>query len=324
MILRDLAIGLILITSISFLPATLTQNWPEHAQRAVEIARDIRGLLSDIIRDATEGARNWLSDLGGVDVPELGRALADVLEARLPQDLWPFDMPGSGSDDRPGVPDTFGAARKQLLEGVYGDHRVTFYCGCRFDRGGRTDLASCGLDSLVGSHRSERVEAEHVFPASHFGQTLRCWRDPASYAGCRTETGNLLAGRACCERVDRTFATAHNDLHNLVPAVGAINAARSDYNWGELRSGQRLGDCAIRFDPILRRVQPPDAVRGDIARIMLYMRDTYHFRLSRQDEQLYAAWNNADPPDAREIERNRRIGALQGTANGYVQSYRRL
>jgi deoxyribonuclease-1 len=31
---------------------------------------------------------------------------------------------------------------------------------------------------------------------------------------------------------------------------------------------------------------------------MFYMRDTYGFRLSRQDEQLYAVWNNADPPDA--------------------------
>lgn len=76
--------------------------------------------------------------------------------------------------------------------------------------------------------------------------------------------------------------------------------------------------------PSIRRVQPPDSVRGDIARTMLYMQDTYGFRLSRQDQQLYAAWNNADPPDAWEIERDKRIARVQGKGNEYVSQYRRL
>ena len=51
------------------------------------------------------------------------------------------------------------------------------------------------------------------------------------------------------------------------------------------------------------------------------MRDTYGFRLSRQDVQLYTAWNHQYPPDAWEIERNRRIRVIQGLGNGYVAGY---
>jgi deoxyribonuclease I len=82
------------------------------------------------------------------------------------------------------------------------------------------------------------------------------------------------------------FTAAHNDLHNLVPAVGMIKGQRSDHNWGIVSRGKRYGACEIRIDASIRRSQPPDAVRGDIARIMLYMTDTYGFRLSRQDQQL--------------------------------------
>jgi hypothetical protein len=65
--------------------------------------------------------------------------------------------------------------------------------------------------------------------------------------------------------------------------------------------GEQLIDAGIR------RVQPPDAVHSAIAGIVLYMRDAYGFRLGAQDQQASAAWNNADPPDAWEIERNARV-----------------
>ena len=62
-------------------------------------------------------------------------------------------------------------------------------------------------------------------------------------------------------------------------------------------------------------------IQGDIARVMLYMADTYGFTLSRQDQQLFTAWSRQDPPDAWEIERNRRIKAIQGQGNRFVADY---
>ena len=201
------------------------------------------------------------------------------------------------------------------------DRRQTFYCGCAYSADHQVDLPGCGLEALVGNSRAERVEAEHVFPASQFGNFRQCWREPAAFAECTTSNGNRLPGRDCCQQVDPTFVAAHNDLHNLYPSVGYINGQRSNYNWGMVPGGVTYGRCEMVIDSSIRRAQPPEATRGTIARTMFYMRDTYGFRLSRQDVQLYTAWNHQYPPDAWEIERNRRIRVIQGLGNGYVEGY---
>lgn len=138
---------------------------------------------------------------------------------------------------------------------------------------------------------------KHGFRAAQFVHFRRCWRSPAAHPACREKDGDLVSGRACCLRIDETFLAAHNDLHNLLSVVGLINGARRDYRWGMAPGGERYGNCGIRIDSGVRRVQPPDALRGDNARIMLYMRDTYGFRLPRQDERLFAAWDEIDPPE---------------------------
>ncbi|MEY6434175.1 endonuclease [Thioalkalicoccus limnaeus] len=319
--LRRLITPVILLTpvlAVSWLPASLITDWPEHGQRAVAIARDIRELLTDLVRDTGHGAWNGVTAITELSLADLGGDVSDWVAHR-----WPLGTSGPAPDGLPRVAESFSSTRGLLYDTVYSGRWTTFYCGCPFDRDGRTDLARCGIESLAGQARAGRVEAEHVFPASQFGHYRPCWRDPGTFPECTTGSGRL-SGRACCERVDPVFTAAYNDLHNLVPAVGAINAARSNHNWGRLSSGQTFNPCEIRIDAGLRRVEPPAAVRGDIARIMFYMRDTYGFRLSRQDEQLFAAWNNLDPPDAWEIERNRRIRRLQGAGNPYVERYQRM
>jgi endonuclease I len=58
-------------------------------------------------------------------------------------------------------------------------------------------------------------------------------------------------------------------------------------------------------------------------RIMLSMQDTCGCRLSREDWQRHSAWNNTDPPDASEIERDKRVTRVHGKTNEYVSSNRR-
>ncbi len=130
----------------------------------------------------------------------------------------------------------------------------------------------------------------------------------------------MLTGRECCQQVDPLFEAAHNDLYNLFPAEGEINGDRRDYNWGMV-SGAASGDygrCLFKVDASNRRAEPPDRVKGDIARAMFYMAETYQFNLSSQDRQLFSAWNRQDPPDAWEQTRNQRIAAIQGKANRFI------
>jgi len=225
----------------------------------------------------------------------------------------------------PNTPGTFTAAKKALYEQVYADHRITFYCGCRYDADRRIDLGSCGLESLADKPRAQQIEAEHLFPAAMFGNFRPCWRSPGDFPACAKSDGRTLSGRACCQRVDPVFEAAHNDLMNLVPAVGEVNGKRSDFNWGMIPGEPRVfGACNFEVDSGIRRVEPPENIQGDIARTMFYMADTYGFNLSRQDEQLFTAWSRQDPPDAWEIERTRRIAAIQGQGNRFVENYAAL
>ncbi|EXJ15923.1 endonuclease [Imhoffiella purpurea] len=321
--LRGIAIALAAIGLVSTLPQGIVDKLPENAREAVSITVDIRNLLGRIAVDTGD----WLGDLVettdleiGDDLLSMIRSLPSEIERRLPQDPL-TDTPDAAS--LPSVASSFSGAKRLLYEQVYADHRETFYCGCRYDDKRQIELGTCGLTSLTSS-RAQRVEAEHVFPAAQFGNMRKCWRQPEAFPDCVTDSGRTLSGRQCCERTDPVFEAAHNDLFNLYPADGYINGQRSNFNWGMVSGGERFGNCDIRIDASQRRVQPPDKVRGDIARTMFYMRDTYGFRLSRQDEQLYTAWNNEDPPDYWEIEREKRIRRIQQKGNTYISDYRRL
>jgi deoxyribonuclease-1 len=138
------------------------------------------------------------------------------------------------------------------------------------------------LDPIARAHV---VEAEHIFPASQFGNFRVCWREPETVCGDPN-----ISGRDCCLATDPLFRSAHNDLMNLAPANGYVNGQRSDYNWGMIDGELReYGVCDFETDSTLRRAEPADAVRGDIARSMLYMSEIYGFNLSDQDKQLYVS-----------------------------------
>ena len=94
----------------------------------------------------------------------------------------------------------------------------------------------------------------------------------------------------------------------------------------QLAAGQQhaRADQRRRLASSIRRVESSEMIQGDIARVMLYMADTYRLTLSRQDQQLFTAWSRQDPPDAWEIERNRRIKAIQGQGNRFVDDYAAL
>jgi len=205
---------------------------------------------------------------------------------------------------------------KKLAQQIYGDHRVTFYCGCQYDKHGKINLDSCGYQHKDNYRRAKRLEWEHIMPAHHFGQHRLCWREPI----CRKQNGKTYKGRNCCRKVDPTFVKMEGDLHNLVPEIGELNGLRSNYRFGMLpyiKLGQ-FGTCEFKIDEKSRRVEPRADARGMIARIYLYMSNTYQIPLSSSQQQLYEAWNKQYPPSAWEKERNEKIYQVQGNRNSFV------
>lgn len=112
------------------------------------------------------------------------------------------------------------------------------------------------------------------------------------------------------------------DLHNLLPAVGELNADRSDRPYGEVAGEPReYGACDFEVDRGAGRggvTEPPAAVRGDVARIWLYAVDVWGLVLTPEEATTFRAWSAEDPVDSWELERDRRIEAAQGNRNHHV------
>lgn len=208
-------------------------------------------------------------------------------------------------------PSSFYKAKKLLYKEIYKDHNKTFYCGCEY-KDKVVNLESCGYEVRKNTKRAKRTEAEHILPAhqiAHLTERGRqCWA-----MGTQLPRTN---GRKYCMQNNPTFKQAHNDLMNLVPAIGEVNGDRSNYRFAMIKGETRnYGACDIEINQTgrreLRKVEPAPNVRGDIARIYFYMADKYKLQLSHQTNQLMKIWNRFDPMDAWEKKRIDRIQLIQ-------------
>jgi deoxyribonuclease-1 len=215
---------------------------------------------------------------------------------------------------------TFDSAKKVARDAIYANHQTDFYCGCAFQpsgaTGGTIDASSCGYQARKNKARGKRLEWEHVMPAYFFGHTRSCWK--SGNVRC-VKDGRKFKGRACCAKVDSTFRRIEADLHNLTPAVGELNGDRSNLPYGLVAGEPReYGACDFEIGGTPRVTEPPDQVRGDAARIWLYMSDTYNIKLTTPQRQMFQAWSKADPPSPWERLRDKRIAAAQGNHNPFL------
>ena len=209
---------------------------------------------------------------------------------------------------------SFDRSKRLLATEVYTDHLLAFYSGCRYRLYLKKFVpvaSSCGFQYRKSKSRSERIEWEHIVPAWHFGHQLRCWQD---------------GGRLHCRTSNEKFRQMEADMHNLVPAIGEINGDRSNYKYsmisGEPRAYGAPVNMEIEFKS--RTAEPPESVQGDIARTYFYMAERYGLQISNQQKQLFIAWNNLDPVDSWERQKNQRVKAIQGDENTFVTYYKKL
>ena len=221
-------------------------------------------------------------------------------------------------------PPTFSAAKKFLadLHTEIG-HLETIYCGCPYVRttvsGGDITREDCQLEVRQNDKRSDRVEWEHVVPASWFGQTRACWKlkEQAYPEKCEGKSG-----RQCCEAVNDWFHQAHNDPNNLFPSSGEVNGDRSNYSYGEVVGEKRLyGQCDFEIGVKTngtRIAEPGDGPqRGVLARAMLYMSQVYGADVKMPLTTAWE-WHKQYPPQPWEIKRAKLIVERTGLRNEWI------
>jgi deoxyribonuclease-1 len=216
--------------------------------------------------------------------------------------------------------DSFSKAKNILKTKIYADHKITFYCDCPFDDSNKVNL--CGqYTSKKAGKRAERIEWEHIVPAAHFGQSFKEWQE--GHPDCVDKKGKLYKGRGCAGKISKDYRYMESDLYNLVSAIGEVNGLRSNYRFDMIAGEKRdFGACDMEIDSSARIAEPPEKVRGDIARTYKYMDQAYpgHGVIAGASKKLFDAWDKLDPVDSWECERVKRIEKIQGNENLVVKS----
>ncbi len=182
----------------------------------------------------------------------------------------------------------------------YRTARDSFVYDQLYASGGRTLYCDRAFSNRAG------LLVEHVLPAS--------WMKEA--AGCVGRT------RTQCRQESDRFNFMEADLHNLWPTIAAANQARSNFTFAVIDPDtvdSWQGFCDFEVDN--RLVEPRAAIRGDIARMVLYMVREYEIVLPDGQYDLMVEWHCADStPSPEEVRRNLVIANLQNTRNPYIDN----
>lgn len=213
--------------------------------------------------------------------------------------------------------DSFTQAKKWLEKQVYDDHRITLYCGAKFNVQKQIELP-VGFTSPKYESRSNRIEWEHVVPAENFGRTFTEWRE--GHTNCIDNNGKSFKGRKCAELINKDYRLMQADMYNLYPAIGSVNAMRQNYNFTQFEKDtpNTFGSCAVKIQD--KKVEPPPSSRGTIARTYLYFERVYsRYKMSEATRKLMESWDRQYPVDSWECERSCRIQKIQKNTNTVVK-----
>lgn len=199
------------------------------------------------------------------------------------------------------------------LQGIYADHRVTFFSGCAYQ-----ENMEVGQGCRAAKASQQQVGWEYLVPVETYGKKLKAWThgNPA----CKDENGRPYRGQACAAKVNNDFRRMESDLYNIVPEILEVKQLHRNYAIGAVPDGSfifssaqmKLGD---------NQIEPADRIKGDVARIYLYMDATYPDAkiLYPALKETMLKWSELDPVDAWECEKARRIAKTQGNENAFIE-----
>ena len=126
----------------------------------------------------------------------------------------------------------------------------------------------------------------------------------------------------------------YRDLHNLKPSDKTVNSSKSNKSFDD---GGIQHDEAIECNYTEFTWEPPDNVKGDIARILFYMDTRYEGNIGGNEPDLniieevntypnpqigniqtLISWHNQDPVDEFETNRNNVIYNIQNNRNPFI------
>ncbi len=121
------------------------------------------------------------------------------------------------------------------------------------------------------------------------------------------------------------------DLHHIRPSDSGVNSTRGNKLYGEVTGGKAVSGAAYTGNALggysgNPYFEPVDEVKGDIARICLYVYARYHTEYSKcsqittvfESVDVLLDWCQLDPVDTWEMGRNEVVAKIQGNRNVFI------
>lgn len=118
-----------------------------------------------------------------------------------------------------------------------------------------------------------------------------------------------------------------SDLNHLFPTDSKANSVRGNYEFSDVahENGALAADCTAsksgsandggNSDDLF---EPPTEHKGNVARALFYFSVRYKIRMSAHQEQVIRRWNDLDPVDDAERDRNEQVYAAQKNRNPFI------
>ncbi len=115
-----------------------------------------------------------------------------------------------------------------------------------------------------------------------------------------------------------------SDMHHLFPTDSRANSTRGNFDFAEVSSNKNLVNCTASKSGASvtsggnNYFEPPMEHKGNVARALFYFAVRYKMTMNPAQEAFLRKWNDQDPVDDAEMERNNQIEKLQGDRNPFI------
>ncbi len=117
-----------------------------------------------------------------------------------------------------------------------------------------------------------------------------------------------------------------SDLHHLFPTDSRANSIRGNDDFTDVSSDSgdlARGNCTVaKYGSAVGSgsdgFEPPLAQKGNVARAIFYFSVRYKIAIPKHEEEVLRRWNDLDPVDQEEMDRNEAIQAVQGNRNPFI------
>ena len=120
--------------------------------------------------------------------------------------------------------------------------------------------------------------------------------------------------------------TQKSDLHHLYPSDSRANSIRGNINFTDVSHDNGAlanDDCtASKFGSSVMKnndgFEAPLTHKGNVARSIFYFSVRYKMVIPKNEEEVLRRWNDLDPVDQEEMNRNNAIEKVQGNRNPFI------